>query len=162
MHDVQDAQWLLDNHKDETYLRRVIQPLEALLTAYKRIIVKDSAVNAVCYGAKVMLPGVLRYEDGIELNEQVVIVTTKGEAVALAIALMTTATMASCDHGVCAKLKRVIMERDTYPRKWGLGPKVGVTAILSLYADTPCIILKYNLVFLLGVHMSFVWFRCYI
>ena len=38
---------------------------------------------------------------------------------------MTTATMASCDHGVCAKLKRVIMERDTYPRKWGLGPKVG-------------------------------------
>lgn len=36
---------------------------------------------------------------------------------------MTTATMASCDHGVCAKLKRVIMERDTYPRKWGLGPK---------------------------------------
>lgn len=36
---------------------------------------------------------------------------------------MTTATMASCDHGVCAKIKRVIMERDTYPRKWGLGPK---------------------------------------
>lgn len=36
---------------------------------------------------------------------------------------MTTATMASCDHGVCAKIKRVIMERDLYPRKWGLGPK---------------------------------------
>lgn len=70
-----------------------------------------------------MLPGVLRYEDGIELNDEIVIVTTKGEAVALAIALMTTATMASCDHGVCAKLKRVIMERDVYPRKWGLGPK---------------------------------------
>lgn len=70
-----------------------------------------------------MLPGVLRYEDGIELNDEIVIVTTKGEAVALAIALMTTATMASCDHGVCAKLKRVIMERDTYPRKWGLGQK---------------------------------------
>lgn len=70
-----------------------------------------------------MLPGVLRYEDGIELNDEIVIVTTKGEAVALAIAVMTTATMASCDHGVCAKLKRVIMERDTYPRKWGLGPK---------------------------------------
>ena len=70
-----------------------------------------------------MLPGVLRYEDGIELNDEIVIVTTKGEAIALAIAVMTTATMASCDHGVCAKLKRVIMERDTYPRKWGLGPK---------------------------------------
>jgi len=30
-----------------------------------------------------MLPGVLRYEDGIELNEEIVIVTTKGEAIAL-------------------------------------------------------------------------------
>lgn len=80
-------------------------------------------VNAICYGAQVMLPGVLRYEDGIELNDEIVIVTTKGEAVALAVAVMTTATMASCDHGVCAKLKRVIMERDTYPRKWGMGPK---------------------------------------
>lgn len=36
---------------------------------------------------------------------------------------MTTATMSSCDHGVCARIKRVIMDRDLYPRKWGLGPK---------------------------------------
>lgn len=35
---------------------------------------------------------------------------------------MNTAVMASVDHGVVAKLKRVIMDRDTYPRKWGLGP----------------------------------------
>jgi len=122
LHDVLDAQWLYDNHKDESYLRRIIRPLEALLTGHKRIIMKDSAVNAVCYGAKILLPGVLRYDDGIELNEQIVVCTTKGEAICIAIALMTTATMASCDHGVIAKIKRVIMERDTYPRKWGLGP----------------------------------------
>ncbi|KAM3957394.1 dyskerin pseudouridine synthase 1 Nop60B [Aphomia sociella] len=123
MHDILDAQWAYENHKDETYIRRVIKPLEGLLIAHKRIFIKDSAVNAVCYGAKVLLPGILRYEDGIEVDQEIVIVTTKGEAVALAIALMTTSTMASCDHGVAAKLKRVIMERDTYPRKWGLGPK---------------------------------------
>lgn len=40
-------------------------------------------VNAICYGAKVMLPGVLRFEDGIEVNEQIVLITTKGEAIAL-------------------------------------------------------------------------------
>merc|ERR1712156_346177 len=66
MHDILDAQWLYDNHKDETYLRRVVRPLEALLTKHKRIIMKDSAVNAICYGAKILLPGVLRYEDNIE------------------------------------------------------------------------------------------------
>merc|ERR1719278_1076160 len=126
MHDILDAQWMYDNHKDETYLRRVIKPLETLLTKHKRIIMKDSAVNAICYGAKILLPGVLRYEAGIEMGEEIVVCTTKGEAICLAIAQMTTATMASCDHGVVAKIKRVVMERDLYPKKWGLGPKASV------------------------------------
>ncbi|KAJ7397043.1 H/ACA ribonucleoprotein complex subunit 4 [Pitangus sulphuratus] len=123
MHDVLDAQWQYDNNKDESYLRRVILPLEKLLTTHKRLVMKDSAVNAICYGAKIMLPGVLRYEDGIELNQEIVVITTKGEAICLAVALMTTAVISTCDHGIVAKIKRVIMERDTYPRKWGLGPK---------------------------------------
>lgn len=122
LHDILDAQWMLDNARDEAYLRRVVQPLEALLVGHKRLVVKDSAVNAVCYGAKLMIPGLLRFADGIEVGEEVVIMTTKGEAVALAYAEMATAVMASCDHGVVARVKRVVMERDTYPRKWGLGP----------------------------------------
>jgi H/ACA ribonucleoprotein complex subunit 4 len=143
MHDVLDAQWRYDNLKDESYLRRVIMPLEVLLTNYKRIVVKDSAVNAICYGAKLMIPGLLRYESGIEVGEEVVLMTTKarlpatlrsrctnahaallcqGEAIAIGVAQMNTAVMATCDHGAVAKIKRVVMERDTYPRRWGLGP----------------------------------------
>lgn len=45
LHDVLDAQWMYDNHKDETYLRRVIKPLEGLLINHKRIIMKDSSVS---------------------------------------------------------------------------------------------------------------------
>ena len=63
-HDVLDAQYQYDNSKDESYLRRVIMPLEVLLTNYKRVVVKDSAVNAICYGAKFMIPGLLRFADG--------------------------------------------------------------------------------------------------
>ncbi|CAN6176349.1 unnamed protein product [Urochloa humidicola] len=122
MHDVMDAMWSLDNHKDESYLRRVVMPLEVLLTSYKRLVVKDSAVNAICYGAKLMIPGLLRFENDIETGEEVVLMTTKGEAIAIGIAEMTTAVMATCDHGAVAKIKRVVMDRDTYPRKWGLGP----------------------------------------
>lgn len=122
LHDVLDAQWLYDNQRDEAYLRSVIKPLETLLTSYKRIVVKDSAVNAVCYGAKLMIPGLLRYEAGIEVHEEVVLITTKGEAIALAIAQMSTVELSSCDHGVVAKVKRCIMERDLYPRRWGMGP----------------------------------------
>lgn len=107
----------------ETYLRRVIRPLESLLIGYKRIVVKDSAVNAVCYGAKLMIPGLLRYEADIEVNEEVVLMTTKGEAIAIGIAQMSTVDLSTCDHGIVAKVKRCIMERDTYPKRWGLGPK---------------------------------------
>ncbi|KAK6349675.1 centromere/microtubule-binding protein cbf5 [Orbilia brochopaga] len=122
LHDVLDAQWTYENTRDETYLRRVIRPLETLLVGYKRIVVKDSAVNAVCYGAKLMIPGLLRFEDGIEVHEEVVLMTTKGEAIAIGIAQMSTVEMTTCDHGVVAKVKRCIMERDLYPRRWGMGP----------------------------------------
>ncbi|MCJ1449111.1 MAG: centromere/microtubule-binding protein cbf5 [Stictis urceolatum] len=122
LHDVLDAQWMFDNTRDESYLRKVIRPLESLLTTYKRMVVKDSAVNAVCYGAKLMLPGLLRYEEGIEVHEEIVLMTTKGEAIALGIAQMSTVELSTCDHGVVAKVKRCIMERDLYPRRWGLGP----------------------------------------
>lgn len=71
MHDVLDAMWVLDNWKDESYLRRVVMPLERLLTNFKRAVVKDSAINAICYGAKLMIPGLLRYEGGIEVDDEV-------------------------------------------------------------------------------------------
>lgn len=122
MHDVLDAQWMQDNQGDETYLRRVVMPLERLLINMKRIFVKDSSVNAICYGAKLMVPGILRFSKDIEVGELCVLVSTKGEAVAVAHAQMTSAQMLTVEHGVVAKLKRVIMERDTYPKKWGLGP----------------------------------------
>ena len=45
---------------------------------------------------------------------------------------MSTAEIASCDHGIVAKSKRVILDRETYPRRyiisylklrWGYGPR---------------------------------------
>ena len=84
--------------------------------------IKDTSVNAICYGAQLMLPGVLRYESNIEVGKEIVLITTKGEAIALAIAQMTTSTIATCDHGIVARTKRVIMDRDIYDKKWKLGP----------------------------------------
>lgn len=52
-----------------------------------------------------------------------VLITTKGEAIAMGIALMTPSEILSCDHGIVAKIKRVIMDKDLYPRRWGLGPR---------------------------------------
>ena len=123
MHDVLDAQYKYKHFKDESYLRKVVMPLEVLLTDLPRIMAKDSTINALCYGAKLMLPGVLRFSSNIEVGTEVVIMSTKGEAVATAIAQMSSTEMSVCDHGIAAKLKRVIRDRETYPRRWGLGPR---------------------------------------
>jgi hypothetical protein len=42
--------------------------------------------------------------EGVVAGAQVVMITTKGEAIAIGIAQMTTATIASCDHGCVAKV----------------------------------------------------------
>jgi len=123
MHDVLDAQFMYDTLRDEKYMRRTVMPLELILTNYPRIVVKDSAVNAICYGAQLMIPGVLRFEKSIEVGAEIVMMTTKGEAIATGIAQMTTAVIASVDHGCVAVIKRVIMERDTYNMRWGYGPR---------------------------------------
>lgn len=52
-------------------------------------IVKDSVVNAICYGAKLMIPGLLRFENDIDVGEEVVLMTTKGEDISLGIVEMT-------------------------------------------------------------------------
>jgi len=122
MHDVLDAKWELDTRGDEAYMRRVVRPLEWMLTGYKRVIVKDSSVDAICHGAKVLVPGVMRFSPDIGVGDELVVVTTKGEAVALAIAQVTVEVLMSTDHGVAAKIKRVIMDRGTYTRCWGQGP----------------------------------------
>ena len=68
--------------------------------------------RSVITGAILMVPGLLRYEGNIEVGDECVLMTTKGEAIAICIAEMTTAVMATCDHGSVAKIKRVVMERE--------------------------------------------------
>ena len=57
----------------------------------------------MCYGAKVLLPGVLQFDEGIEPAMEIVIMTTKGEAVALGEKCVAIATT------VCLYLARAIM-----------------------------------------------------
>ena len=77
---------MYENKGDESYLRKIIKPVEFLLLDLPKIIVKDTAVNAICYGGKLLLPGVLRYSGNIDVNTEIVLVSTKGEAIAVAIA----------------------------------------------------------------------------
>ena len=120
MHDLLDAQYLMNKNKEEKYLRKLIKPLESLLVGYKRIVLKDSAVGSICAGAKLSVQGVSAYDDGIVTGESVVLMTAKGEAVALAESKVTSEEIEKMVVGYVASPKRVIMETDLYPKTWGI------------------------------------------
>ncbi|KAH0577079.1 Centromere/microtubule binding protein CBF5 [Spironucleus salmonicida] len=121
LHDVLDAAWLLKNQNDESYIRKVVMPLEALLIDEKKVFIKDSAVNSITYGAPLLIQGVVRYSSNISIGDTVIICSTKGEAIALAKATMSSVDIAGLNHGVVCKTTRVIMDRDTYEKQWGKG-----------------------------------------
>ena len=92
---------------------------------YPRLFIKDTAVAALCYGAALTIPGVVRYSDDISIGDICVAVTIRGEAVALMTAEMTTAMISTAEHGMVGRVHRVLVDRDElYPRRWGLGPHV--------------------------------------
>ena len=118
LHDV--AYWFAEwqEKKDPKILHKFIQPMETALGLLPKIVVRDSAVDALCHGANLTAPGVLSIDNGITKDSVTAILTLKGEAVALAKALRSTEEILDLKHGAVAELQRVVMPRGTYPKVW--------------------------------------------
>jgi len=118
LHDLKDAYelWREDGYEEE--IRRCIKPIERMLDHLPKIVVRDSAVDALCHGASLTLPGVLEVDSGIKKGDVVAVMTLKGEAVMIGKANMSTEEMLIRDTGVCVIPERVVMERGTYPPMW--------------------------------------------
>lgn len=121
LHDV--AYWFMEwqKYKNSDVLKRFIQPVEKALALVPKIYIRDSAVDAVCHGARLAAPGVISLENGISSGSIVAIFTLKGEAVALARAEASTEEILNMEHGVVAKTERVLMPKGTYPKGWKSG-----------------------------------------
>lgn len=109
--------------KDPKILKEFIQPMETALALIPKIVVRDSAVDALCHGANLTAPGVLSVETGIAKDTMVAILSLKGEAIALAKAQSSTEQIFDANHGTVATLERVLMTRGTYPKVWKSGRK---------------------------------------
>jgi len=118
LHDVSYlyASWQQKN--DERLLRQFIKPMEKALELLPKIIIRDSAVDAICHGANLAAPGALSLETNIVSNDSVALFTQKGEAVALAKALKSTQEIQKMNRGLVAKTQRVLMPRSIYPKLW--------------------------------------------
>ena len=103
---------------DPTILSQFIHPMETALELTPKIVVRDSAVDALCHGARLTAPGVLSIDSNIKKDSFIAIFTLKGEVVALAKSLHSAESILDMDHGSVAILERVLMPRGIYPRIW--------------------------------------------
>ena len=105
---------------DATGLSAILKPLEDMLVDIPTIVAKDSAVDALCHGADLAVPGVVSVSKDMKRGQLISIRTSRDEAIALARATVNADEIAAKPNGKgkVAKLERVIMERGTYPREW--------------------------------------------
>ena len=117
LHDLLDAYIFWKEDGDEE-IKNIIRPMEDLLRHLPCIIIRDSAVDAICHGADVAIPGILQVDTGIEKGTTVAIKTLKGEGVAIGKALMNTRQIMEKDTGIAVDVTRVLMKKGTYPPMW--------------------------------------------
>lgn len=118
LHELMYASNIWTSKGEEKMLRHMIRPVEEALEFLPKIYIRDSTVEAICYGADLAVPGVLKLETNIQPNTMIGIYTLKGEIVALAKALSSTEEIYKQEKGLVADTLRVIMSKGTYPKMW--------------------------------------------
>lgn len=118
MHNLADAFALWEEDKDDSKLLRLLRPIEHALSEIKSVVIRDSAVDALCHGAQLAIPGILAISQNLKKGDLVAIYTQKGEVVALAEALLTESEIQENTKGYAFQTKRIIMAPNTYPKNW--------------------------------------------
>ncbi len=116
LQDVSDAIHYYKNEGNDTYIRKIIQPIERAVDHIPKIWITDSAVESLCHGAPLHMPGVAKLESAINKGDTVAIMTLKGELVAYGKAADTSEKILKDEKGLAAKAEAVFMKEGTYPR----------------------------------------------
>jgi H/ACA ribonucleoprotein complex subunit 4 len=117
LQDLHDAHSLWLAEGDERPLRCLVAPMEASVAHWKKIIIRDSAVDPIARGANLAVQGILSLDSAIAPGDDLAIMTQKGELVAIGQALLPTDRIMGATTGLAVLSKRVFMVPGFYP-KW--------------------------------------------
>lgn len=113
-----DAYHAWEDCGDESLIRSVVHPIEFAVSHLPKVWIKDSAVDAICHGANLAVPGLVRADRSVRKGGKVAVMSLKGELIAVAIARYGSKKLEKIDKGFIADTIRVVMEPGTYPRNW--------------------------------------------
>jgi H/ACA ribonucleoprotein complex subunit 4 len=123
LHDLADGFQIYKAKNDDKKLRRLIRPIEQCLEGLRAVVVRDTAVDALCHGAQLAVPGIVAVARDLAPNQIVGIYTIKGEIIGLGESLMSIDDIQENDRGIAVHLKRIILKPNTYPRAWRVSGK---------------------------------------
>ena len=118
LQDVTDAYHFWIEGGDEAYLREAIMPMERAADYLPKVIIKDSAVDAICHGADLASGGVAYLSDDIKKGDIVAIETLKGELVGAGNSMFFADEILAAEGGFVVNVSKVFMKPDVYPRLW--------------------------------------------
>ena len=115
LHDLKDAYELYKEGKKE-HLKNIIQPMEKAVKHLPKIWIIDTAVDTLCHGADLSIPGISKLHSKIKKDDIVAVMTLKEELICLGTARMTSEEIMKQEKGIAVISNRVFMEPDTYPK----------------------------------------------
>ena len=125
MHQLADAFATWKETGNSSKLTEMILPIEHALSEIKSVVIRDSAIDSLCHGAQLAIPGILEISPGLNQGDLVGVYSQKGEIVALAESLLSETEIKDSTKGYAFQTKRIIMKPNTYPKSWrtNLPPK---------------------------------------
>ncbi len=116
LQDLADAVYYWKEEGNEEPIRKAIMPLEKGAEHLPKIWVLDSTVDSLCNGTNLKVPGIVKFESGIELDQAVAIMTLKDEIICFGRAKMSSLELQKNDRGIVASTDKVFLKSGTYPK----------------------------------------------
>lgn len=117
LHDLEDAYWYWKNEHHDKLLRACIKTVESGVAHLPKIWVQDSAVDSICHGASLKVPGIVKLDAAITKGTLVAIMSLKNELIALGNAHQASEELLTAERGEAVKTHKVFMPTGTYPKQ---------------------------------------------
>ena len=102
----------------ENELRKYIRPMEELLVEFKKVYVRDSAIDSLCHGSDLAIPGVAKLDSDIQMGDEIAMYSQKGELIGMGTAFLNSKDVIKKNKGAFIKINKVFMDIGTYPKTW--------------------------------------------
>jgi H/ACA ribonucleoprotein complex subunit 4 len=118
MYTLQELRDALEFYKegDETFIRKIIKPIEYGVAHMPKVWILDSAIEAICHGTDLAAPGVVKMESDIQVDEDIAVMSLKDELIALGKIKMLPKDLKVNNKGIAVKIEKVFMLPGTYPK----------------------------------------------